>query len=173
MKVEAVHQFTSRDPVDISELISGEAARKQKRLSLMRQFLWWAYTKEHKRWTESNNEERIIVHRHFNHGRMMVGFSGLTTFLVYNAFFRGIYTFRARELVNMRQVPFALKFGISASLGLYLSYDQHLQSIYEPDLYKVALKYRTYYDSDYQASLDDASERVDVPEEAGKLQSTT
>ena len=36
MKVEAVHQFTDRDPVDISELLAGEAARKQKRLSLMR-----------------------------------------------------------------------------------------------------------------------------------------
>ena len=105
--------------------------------------------KESKRWTESNNEERIIVHRHFTHGRMMVGFAVATTFLFYNAFFRGIYNFRARELINMRKVPFALKFGVSAVVGIALSRDVHMKAIYEPDLYRIALKYRSYYDADF------------------------
>ena len=122
----------------------------------MRQFLWWAYFREHKRWTESNNEERIVVQRHFSHGKMMIGFAAATTFIVYNAFFRGIYNWRARELVNMRRVPFALKFGVSAVLGIALSRDAHMKNIYDPDLYKIALKYRTYYDKEYQASLEEA-----------------
>ena len=130
-------------------MLSGEAARKQKRLSLMRSFLWWAYTKEYERWTESNSEERIVVHRHFGHGRFMVGMSSVATFLIYNAFFRGIYNFRAREIVNMRRVPFYIKFGVSAMIGLAIGYDMHIKAIYEPDLYKIALKYRTFYDSDF------------------------
>ena len=80
---------------------------------------------------------------------MMVGFAAATTFIVYNAFFRGIYNWRARELINMRKVPFALKFGISAAVGVALSRDAHLKNIYDPDLYKIALKYRTYYDTDF------------------------
>ena len=146
MKVEAVHQFTEKDPIDISELLAGEIARKKKRLSLMRNFLCWAYFKESKRWTESNNEERIVVHRHFSHGRFMMAFAAGTTFVIYNAFLRGIYNYRAREIINMRTVPFALKFGVAATFGIAIARDTHIKAIYDPDLYKVALKYRTYYD---------------------------
>ena len=142
MKVETVSQFTDKDPVDIRELLSGEIARKKKRLILMRQFLSWAYFKESKRWVESNNEERIIVHRHFGHGRFMLGMGSISTFLIYNVFFRGIYTFRSRELLNMRQVPFLLKFGVSVLISAALCRDKHLKTMYDPDLYKLALKYR-------------------------------
>ena len=150
MKVEAVHQFTDKDPIDISELLCGELARKKKRLSLMRNFVWWAYFKESKRWTEANNEERIIVHRHFGHARFMGIFGAASTFIVYNAFLRGIYNYRARELINMRKVPFAMKFGIASMFGLYVARDMYIKALYEPDLYKVALKYRTYYDKEYR-----------------------
>ena len=119
----------------------------------MRNFLWWAYTKEYKRWTEANNEERIIVHRHFSHMRFMTGFTMVATTMTYLTFFRRIYNFRAREIINMRQVPFALRFGISATIGAILSYDVHCKVIYDPDLYKVALKYRYYYDKDFQKEL--------------------
>ena len=87
----------------------------------------------------------------------MVGFAAATTFIVYNAFFRGIYNWRARELVNMRKVPFALKFGISAVIGVALSRDAHLKNIYDPDLYKIALKYRTYYDTDFASMATESS----------------
>ena len=154
MKVESVHQFTERDPMDIREMSAGELARKQKRVKLMRKFLWWAYWKESKRWTESNNEERIIVHRQFSHFRFMAGFGFIASVLVYNAFFRGIYNFRSRELVNMRHVPFTLKLGLSAFVGIAFSRDMHLKAIYDPDLYRIALKYRTYYDAEYQKLAD-------------------
>ena len=127
----------------------GEGARKQKRMKVMRQFLWWAWWKEKKRWTESNNEERIVVQRHFSHGRFMSGFAVLTSVLTYYTFFRRIYNFRAREILNMRTIPFAIRFGISTLIGCALSYDMHIKQIYEPDLYRVALKYRPQYDSDY------------------------
>ena len=132
-------------------------ARRKKRLGLMRNFLWWAYVKENKRWSESNNEERMIVQRHFGHGRFMFGFASVTTFLIYNAFFRGIYNWRAREILNMRRVPFAIKFGISALIGVTLSYKMHIENMYDPDLYKVALKYRTYYDKEFQEEVDYAT----------------
>ena len=102
---------------------------------------------------------------------MMVGFAAATTFIVYNAFFRGIYNWRARELVNMRKVPFALKFGISAAVGIALSRDAHLKNIYEPDLYKIALKYRTYYDTDYQATIENVTgENIENTTNSGKVE---
>ena len=118
-------------------------------MKVMRQFLWWAWWKEKKRWTESNNEERIVVQRHFSHGRFMSGFAVLTSVLTYYTFFRRIYNFRAREILNMRTIPFPIRFGISTLIGCALSYDMHIKAIYEPDLYRVALKYRPQYDSDY------------------------
>ena len=36
MKVETIELFTERDPADIRELLNGEAARKSKRLDLMK-----------------------------------------------------------------------------------------------------------------------------------------
>ena len=79
----------------------------------------------------------------------MVGLASTTSFLVYNAFFRGIYNYRAREIINMRKVPFVVKFGISAVVGIAVSRDMHLKAMYDPDLYKVALKYRSYYDTQF------------------------
>ena len=73
----------------------------------------------------------------------MVGFAFATSFLVYNAFLRGIYNYRAREIINMRSVPTPLKAGLSIGLGIYIARDMHFKSIYEPDLYRIALKYRT------------------------------
>ena len=120
---------------------------------MMRHFLWWAYWKESKRWTETNNEERIIVQRHFSHGRFMVGFSLVATFMIYNTFFRGIYNFRSRELLNMRSIPFAARLGVSALIAVAFGHDMHIKAMYDPDLYRVALKYRSYFDSDYQAMV--------------------
>ena len=149
MRVEAVHQFTDQDPVDVREMLSGETARKQMRINLMRKFIYWAYTKESKRWSETNNEERLVVYRHFSNSKFLLLFSTLFTVGMYNTVFRGIYSFRSTQLVNMRHVPFALKFGVSCLSGFLVARDLQLRSIYDPELYKVAIKYRTYYDEDY------------------------
>ena len=55
----------------------------------------------------------------------------------------------------MRSVPFPLKFGLSALVGISFSRDMHLKAIYDPDLYRIALKYRTYYDEEYKRLADD------------------
>ena len=91
----------------------------------------------------------MIVTRHFSHGRFQAMLAGAASFLVYNAFFRGIYNFRSREILNMRSVPFPVKFGLSSLISIAICRDMHLKSIYDPDLYRVALKYRTYFDKDF------------------------
>ena len=116
---------------------------------MIRRFLWWAYMKESQRWRESNSEERIIVSRHFTHGRMMVGFSLATSFFFYAAFLRGIYNFRNREILNMRRVPLTAKLAIAGGLGVIVARDIHFNSIYEPNVYKLAVKYRPLYDSSF------------------------
>ena len=148
-----MQQFTEHDPIDIREGLKGERVRKTKRVKLMRSFLWWAYTREHKRWTEANNEERLIVHRHFGHARFMFCFATATTLLTYLTFFRRIYNFRSRELLNMKEVSFALRFGVSSLIGVGLGYDMHTKALYDPSLYKVALKYRSYYDTEFQRNF--------------------
>ena len=96
----------------------------------------------------------------------MVGCALLSTTLIYVTFFRRIYNFRARQLVNMRHVPFMLKFGVSASVGVGFAYDKHIKTIYEPDLYRVALKYRSYYDRDFQQELNAAASDVVLHKQA-------
>ena len=73
----------------------------------------------------------------------------VATFTIYNAFFRGIYNFRSSELINMRSIPFAARFGLAALISAAIARDTHMKAIYDPDLYKIALKYRSYYDADY------------------------
>ena len=91
----------------------------------------------------------MIVTRHFSHGHFMMFAATSVTFLVYNAFFRGIYNFRSREIINMKSVPFFVRFGLSALVSAYICHDTHIKSIYDPDLYKIALKYRSYYDAEF------------------------
>jgi len=80
----------------------------------------WAYWKESDRWTEANNEERIIVKRQFSYGRFLGAFGAITNFAIYNAFFVGIYDFRTKELVNMRKVPFVVKFAASTLISVWM-----------------------------------------------------
>ena len=48
-------------------------------------------------------------------------------------------------------MPFAVKFGVAALVSVGLCRDKYLKTIYDPDLYRLALKYRSFYDSDYQS----------------------
>lgn len=63
MRVHGVQQFSSLDPPDIREVAGGDKAREIRRLGLIKNFMNWAYFKEYNRWTQANNEERIIVKR--------------------------------------------------------------------------------------------------------------
>ena len=149
MKVSVTNQFTALDPVDIQELCKGEADRKNKRMDIIKGFMRWAYFKESKRWSEVNNEERIIVRRQFHYINLLAGFGIFANVAIYNAFFVGLYNFRTYELLNMRQVPFPLKIGISTVVAGAMARKLYLNGIYEPALYRVALNYRPEFDKEY------------------------
>lgn len=131
------------DPPDLIEMSRGSADRESKRLKLIKGFMSWAYLRESDRWTQANNEERIIVKRNFSYGRFLAGFAILSNVTLYHAFLVGIYDFRSTELINMKRVPFAAKLAVSSFLSFYMTKMLWEKQIYEPDLYRLAIKYRT------------------------------
>ena len=149
MKVNVASQFTAIDPIDIKELCKGETDRVNKRMNILSGFMKWAYFKESSRFTQVNNEEKIVVKRHFGYIHMLVGFGLFANAAIYNAFFIGLYNFRTFEVMNMRRVPFPLKIGVSSLVAGILCRKLYLQHIYEPELYRVAIKYRHEFDKEY------------------------
>jgi hypothetical protein len=87
---------------------------------MIKGFMKWAYWKEYGRWTQANNEERIIVKRQISYGRFLVAFGVFTNASFYFAFMSGIYNFRTWELINMRRVPFLAKFAVSTAVSIYM-----------------------------------------------------
>lgn len=49
----------------------------------------------------------------------------------------------------MRRVPFLAKFLVSTAVSLYMCKKLYEKQIYEPDVYRLALKYRPQYDTEY------------------------
>ena len=121
---------------------------------MIRGFLSWAYWKESDRWTEANYDERTTVMRHVSQAKILTGFGVFMTGMVYAAFFRGLYNYRTWEVINMRKVPFPLKFGASSLMAGYISYTLWKDDIYNPDVYRLAVKYRMQYDSDFSLKYD-------------------
>lgn len=72
----------------------------------------------------------------------MCAFGVFTNVAVYFAFMTGIYNFRTRELLNMRRVPFLAKFAVSTLISVYMCRMLYQKQIYEPDVYRLAIKYR-------------------------------
>lgn len=62
----------------------------------------------------------------------------------------GIYNFRTHEVINMRSMPFAAKFCVSTLVSVTMCVKLYNKQVYEPELYRIALKYRPQFDSDYQ-----------------------
>ena len=58
----------------------------------------------------------------------------------------GIYNFRTRELMNMRKVPFLAKFAVSSLVSYVMCKKLYETMVYDPELYRVAIKYRAQYD---------------------------
>ena len=158
MKVCGVHQFKSLDPPDIRELSNGDSDREHRRLKMIKGFMSWAYFKEYNRWTQSNNEEKIIVKRQVSYCRFLGVFGVFTNATVYFAFMTGIYNYRTRELLNMRKVPILVKFAVSSAISLYMCHKLYEKQIYEPELYRLAIKYRAQYDKEFQKKVENASE---------------
>jgi len=77
---------------------------------------------------------------------MLTVFGLFTNFALYNCFLTGIYNFRTTEVLDMRRVPFVVKFGVSSLAAYFMCKRLWDHNIYEAELYKVALKYRPMYD---------------------------
>lgn len=82
--------------------------------------------------------------------RLLGAFGLFTNFAFYNCFLTGIYNFRTTEVLDMRRVPFLVKFGVSSALALYMCSKLFDNNVYEAELYEVALKYRPYFDKEFQ-----------------------
>ncbi len=151
MKVSNIKQISKLDPEDIKEA-PGDAQRELKRKKLIKSFLWWS-TGEKERFNKQNNEERIIVKRQYAYARLLTGFGLFTNFAIYNCFLTGIYNFRTTELLDMRRVPFVLKFALSSACAFYFCSKLWDDNIYEAELYQVALRYRDKYDKEYMKPI--------------------
>ncbi len=66
---------------------------------------------------------------------MLTVFGLFTNFFVYNCFLTGIYNFRTTEVLDMRRVPFLVKFGVSSGIALYMCSKLWDSNIYEAELY--------------------------------------
>ena len=122
-------------------------------MHIIKGFMKWAFFKESQRFTEVNNEERIVVKRNFQYVYALMGFGIFANAAIYNAFFVGLYNFRTYEVMNMRRVPFPLKICISSLVAGTLCRKLYLKQIYEPELYKVALNYRPEFDREYASRV--------------------
>ena len=116
----------------------------------------WAYFKERHRWTEANNEERIIIKRQVGYARFLSVFGLFANGAIYHTFCTGIYNYRTTELFNMRVIPFPLRLALSTAITYTMCYKLWLDQIYEPELYRIALKYRPIFDKEYTETLKDA-----------------
>jgi hypothetical protein len=61
----------------------------------------------------------------------------------------GIYNFRTFELLNMRRVPFLIKGGISMFVAYRMTRRLYERKVYDPDIYRLAIKYRAQFDKSY------------------------
>ena len=61
----------------------------------------------------------------------------------------GIYNYRTKEILNMRKVPFVVKFGLSSLVAYTMSLKLYENYVYEPEIYRVQ------FDKDYQKIIQD------------------
>ena len=76
----------------------------------------------------------------------MIGFGIFANAAIYQAIFTGIYNWRTKELLNTKKVPFPVKIAVSGSIAYYLCRTLWNDMLYDPDLYRLAVKYRPFYD---------------------------
>jgi len=54
----------------------------------------------------------------------------------------------------MRSLPIVLKLGVSSTVAGFMAYLLYQDHLYEEDLYRIALKYRMEYDTEYNDLLE-------------------
>jgi hypothetical protein len=93
-----------------------------------------------------NNEEKIHIKRTISYQRFLTAFGVFSSLAVYHCFFTKIYDFRSREILNMRSIPFMARFSLTCGISYLMCHKMWDDHIYDPELYKLALKYRQSYD---------------------------
>lgn len=156
MKITHLSQMNSMDHDDVKELAGGsEKLKKKYRLKIIKRFLKWQNrNKDMWKTFRTDSDEKVVLSRLKYHKTLITGFGLLTNFLIYQAFMTGIYNYRSNELLRMRKVPFVLKLGVSSMLSLTMAYTMYVDSLYDQDTYKLSLKYRLEYDTDYKSYLE-------------------
>ena len=150
MKIINIEAMNRMDPEDVSDNAENPKQRKGLRLAIIKRFFKWANTRENKAvWTtaDASIEDNVVLKRHRNFQRMLMGFGAVTNFFLYQAFATGIYNYRNRELLNTRRIPVVAKLGLTTAVTgtmCYLLYQDHL---YDEETYKTALKFRDRYDT--------------------------
>lgn len=89
------------------------------------------------------------MRRQRSYQRALYAFGLVSNFIIYQAFFTGIYNYRTRELLNMRKVPLALKLPLSIMISGSMTYALYNDNLYDEQLYSLALKYRSEHDEKY------------------------
>ncbi len=78
---------------------------------------------------------------------MLAAFGIFANFAIYNCFLTGIYNYRQTELLDLRRVPFLFKFTLSSIVAFTMCRKLWNHNIYESELYEIALRYRSTFDT--------------------------
>ena len=143
MKPLNIQKIAKLDHPDVKDLGgSSEKSRKKYRMAIIKSFLAWSKKNKGLFDQNTNDEEYTILRRQRSYQRALC-FGGLVSnFIIYQAFFTGIYNYRARELLNMRKVPMVFKFTLSVLISGGMTYALYNDNLYDEQLYSLALKYR-------------------------------
>jgi hypothetical protein len=78
---------------------------------------------------------------------MLLIYGALMNVSFYSAFLTGLYQWRTVEF-SMKTVPMPLKLLLSTAISASCCHMMHSKNIYNPELYKMAMKYRKDFDPD-------------------------
>mmetsp|Transcript_17532 Transcript_17532/g.29565 ORF Transcript_17532/g.29565 Transcript_17532/m.29565 type:complete len:175 (-) Transcript_17532:691-1215(-) len=160
MKVLNAEAFIRLDNADVKELAgNSQKERKAYRMKIIKKFMKWSKGQDKERFmhplTQSNNlahsqvTERGVIDKQNVYFKSLLFFGTISNFIFYHAFMTGIYNYRITELVNMRHVPLPVKLSISTMVTGWMIYTLKNDSLYDEQLYQVAVKYRSEYDEEY------------------------
>jgi hypothetical protein len=142
MKTINLQTMSRIDHPDVREQ-NGEANRKRQRMRIIKAFMkWQGKNKEIFLNLSPHSEEKIAINRQTMYFRLLTGLGLVGNFFFYQAIFTGTYTYRNRELLRMRSVPFPVKLVVSGAITGYMAKLLYNDSLYEEELYRVACKYR-------------------------------
>ena len=152
MKAININLMKNLDHPDVKDLGGKtDKDRRKYRIRIIKSFLKWAKT-DASGFAElnSNSEEKILLKRNRGLINSLFVYGTVANVFFYQAVMTGIYNYRTHELVNMRRVPFVLKFGVTTLITSSMCYALYNDKLYDEDHYRVALKYRLEHDAEYK-----------------------